>query len=193
MRRKHHGKIMVFFLTKDEQKDEHKTIFKTQEFTCTCEISYGRGRVRCLTAELFASARLWSFVLKCYLLFYGCILKANFVLRSRKNSNELEWCKEFSIFWHLKLNFRFSSLSFVSLSLGRTTEKLAKFRSKLDFNSSLLLEYSHHYLFWWSAHYDRLILFYCTCLQRRRESSFYGDITSRDLGSTPTLVALLCP
>jgi len=30
-----------FFLTKDEQKVEYKTIFKTQEFTCTCEISYG--------------------------------------------------------------------------------------------------------------------------------------------------------
>jgi len=27
----------------DEQKFEHKTIFKTQVFTCTCEISYGRG------------------------------------------------------------------------------------------------------------------------------------------------------
>jgi len=27
-----------FFLTKDKQKVEHKTIFKTQEFTCTCEM-----------------------------------------------------------------------------------------------------------------------------------------------------------
>jgi len=32
-----------FFSTKDEQKVEHKTIFKTQKFTCTCKISYGRG------------------------------------------------------------------------------------------------------------------------------------------------------
>jgi len=32
-----------FFKTKDEQKVKHKTIFKTQQFTCTCEISYGRG------------------------------------------------------------------------------------------------------------------------------------------------------
>jgi len=37
------GSYLSFFLTKDEQKVEHKTIFKTQEFTCTCEISYGRG------------------------------------------------------------------------------------------------------------------------------------------------------
>jgi len=29
--------LHAFFLTKDEQKVEHKTIFKTQEFTCTCD------------------------------------------------------------------------------------------------------------------------------------------------------------
>jgi len=35
--------LHTFFQTKDEQKVEHKTIFKTQEITCTCESSYGRG------------------------------------------------------------------------------------------------------------------------------------------------------
>jgi len=30
-------------LTKHEYKVKHKTIFKTHAFTCTCEISYGRG------------------------------------------------------------------------------------------------------------------------------------------------------
>jgi len=55
----HLAPFLQFFLTKDEQKVEHKAIFKTQEFTCTC-IS---GRVRRLTAELFASAFSFSTLL----------------------------------------------------------------------------------------------------------------------------------
>jgi len=51
---------------------------------------------------------------------------------------------------YIKVDFKYSSLSFVRFRWGRTTDNLqltGKISFKLDFNSSLILEYSC-YLTW---------------------------------------------
>jgi len=66
--------IFFYFLTEDEQNVEHKTIFKTQKFTCTCEISYGRGCNLDLDADEFiVSFDVVSLFTSVLCVFWNCV------------------------------------------------------------------------------------------------------------------------